>query len=58
MGPESRVKRIEYAVTDPVDLSSVVSESEFHVNAFLGDPHVRFQKPEKIAVKVFMESKR
>ena len=58
IGPESRVKKIEYAVTDPVDLSSVVSESEFHVNAFVGDPHVRFEKPEKISVKVYMESKR
>src|SRR6202165_4884500 len=58
VGPESRVKQIEYAVTDPVDLSSVVSESEFHVNAFVGDPHVRFQKPAKISVKVYMESKR
>ncbi len=58
VGPESRVKQIEYAVTDPVDLSSVVSESEFHVNAFVGDPHVRFQKPVKISVKVYMESKR
>ena len=58
VGPESRVKQIEYAVTDPVDLSSVVSESEFHVNAFVGDPHVRFAKPVKISVKVYMESKR
>jgi YbbR domain-containing protein len=58
VGPESRVKKIEYAVTDPVDLSSVVSESEFHVNAFVGDPHVRFEKPVKISVKVYMESKR
>ena len=58
VGPESRVKKIEYAVTDPVDLSSVVSESEFHVNAFVGDPHVRFEKPEKISVKVYMENKK
>ena len=58
IGPESRVKKIEYAVTDPVDLSSVVSESEFHVNAFVGDPHVRFEKPEKVSVKVYMENKR
>jgi YbbR domain-containing protein len=58
VGPESHVKRIEYAVTDPVDLSSVVSESEFHVNAFVGDSHVRFEKPEKVSVKVYMQSKR
>jgi YbbR domain-containing protein len=58
VGPESHVKRIEYAVTDPVDLSSVVGESEFHVNAFVGDPHVRFAKPMKISVKVYMQGKR
>lgn len=57
VGPQSRVKKIEYAVTDPVDLSSVISESEFHVNAFVGDPHVRFEKPMKVSVRVFMEKK-
>ncbi len=55
VGPESHVTRIEYAVTDPIDLGSVVAQSEFHVNAFLGDPHVRFEKPVSIAVKVFVE---
>jgi hypothetical protein len=27
------------------------------VNAFVGDPHVRFEKPVKISVKVSMEKK-
>ena len=58
VGPESHVKKIEYAVTDPIDLSTVVAESEFRVNAFVGDPHVRFEKPAKISVKVFMEKAR
>jgi len=55
VGPESHVRKIEYAVTDPIDLSTVVAESEFRVNAFVGDPHVRFEKPAKISVKVYME---
>lgn len=55
LGPESHVKRIEYAVTDPIDLTSVVGESEFHVNAFVADPHVRFDDPARITVKVTME---
>ena len=55
VGPESHVEKIEYAVTDPIDLGAVVAESEFHVNAFLGDPHVRFDKPASISVKVFVE---
>ena len=57
VGPASHVKKIEYAVTDPIDLAAVVGESEFHVNAFVGDPHVRFEKPVKISVKVSMEKK-
>ena len=58
VGPESHVKRIEYAVTDPIDLASVVGESQFHVNAFVGDPHVRFEDPARISVKVSMEKTR
>jgi YbbR domain-containing protein len=57
VGPASHVKKIEYAVTDPIDLAAVVGESEFRVNAFVGDPHVRFEKPAKISVKVSMEKK-
>jgi YbbR domain-containing protein len=57
VGPASHVKKIEYAVTDPIDLAAVVGESEFRVNAFVGDPHVRFEKPVKISVRVWMEKK-
>lgn len=58
VGPESRVKKIEYVVTDPVDLTSVVGDSEFRVNAFVGDGHVRIGEPVKISVKVHMENTR
>ena len=58
VGPESHVKTIEYAVTDPIDLSAAVGVSDFRVNAFVGDPHVRFDKPAKISVKVYMEKTR
>jgi len=57
VGPASHVKKIEYAVTDPIDVAAVVGESQFQVNAFVGDPHVRFEKPVKISVTVFMEKK-
>jgi len=55
VGPESHVRKIDFAVTDPIDLSSVVGQSEFHVNAYVGDQHVRFDKPVKISVRVSME---
>src|SRR6266446_3074674 len=57
VGPASHVKKIEYAVTDPIDVAAVVGQSQFQVNAFVGDPHVRFEKPVKISVTVFMEKK-
>jgi YbbR domain-containing protein len=57
VGPESRVRKIEYAVTDPIDLSTATDAAVFHVNAFVGDPHVRFEKPVKIAVTVELQEK-
>jgi YbbR domain-containing protein len=57
VGPESRVRRIEHAVTDPIDLTSAANGAVFRVNAFVGDPHVRFAKPVKIAVKVEIQEK-
>lgn len=56
-GPASRVKLVEFAVTDPVDLSHVVAETEFHVNAFISDPHVRLTNPNKVSIRVFVEKK-
>jgi YbbR domain-containing protein len=55
VGPDSRVQRIQYAVTDPIDISTVVGISEFHVNTFVGDPHVRFQASPRVSVKVRVE---
>jgi YbbR domain-containing protein len=57
VGPESHVNEIEYAVTDPIDLRTLTSPAVFHVNAFVGDPHVRFAKPVKIDVSVVVQKK-
>ena len=57
-GPSSRVARITAAVTDPVDLSSVVGTSQFRVNAFVEDSFVRFQSSPQVVVTVTMKKKR
>ena len=54
VGPESRVARISAAVTDPVDVSSVVGSSVFHVNAFVEDPFVRLRGSPTVTVTVTM----
>jgi YbbR domain-containing protein len=57
VGPESRVRKIEHAVTDPIDLTAMQGSATVRVNAFVGDPHVRFEKPVKIAVRVEIQEK-
>ncbi len=40
-GPESHVRRIDVAGTDPIDLDGVVSRTELHLAAHLSDPELR-----------------
>lgn len=54
-GPESHVARIEFVETDQIDLSSVVSEAEFHVYCNAVDPLVSFKETRMVSVKVWME---
>lgn len=54
-GPEERVKRIDRVWTDPVDLSGVVSSTEFHTHVNVGDAQVRLEAPTTITLKVTLE---
>jgi len=56
-GPASRVSRIMSVSTDPVNVSSVVGTAEFHVNAFVSDPYVRFEGSPQVVVTVMMVKK-
>jgi YbbR domain-containing protein len=54
LGPESRVREIDFAETDPIDLSQTVSEAEFRVHAFVRDPQVRFEDSPLVRVKLVL----
>ena len=54
-GPEERVRRIDRVWTDPVDLSGVVSSTEFHTHVNVGDAQVRLDGPTAITLKVTLE---
>jgi hypothetical protein len=56
-GPASHVARISAAVTDPVNVGSAVGVAEFHVNAFVEDPYVRFLDSPQVNVTVTMRKK-
>jgi YbbR domain-containing protein len=54
-GPESRMRDLAFAYTDPVNLSSVVGETELRVSANVSDPQLRFVTPPLLIVKVTVE---
>ena len=57
VGPRSRVARIHAAVTDLVDVSNVVGDSEFHVNLLVDDAFVRVEGSSQAVVRVTMKKK-
>lgn len=54
LGPQSRVARVNSVLTDPVDISSLTTTGSFQVNAFAGDPFVRFRSTPAVTVTVTM----
>lgn len=51
-GPENRVRAIDEAQTDPLDLSGVFSDAEIRAHAYVTDPQVRFEGTPVVTVKV------
>jgi YbbR domain-containing protein len=54
-GPESRVKQVQFAVTDPVPLDSVTHDTEMRVSAFIPESQVRFQGPPEVTLKIVLK---
>lgn len=57
VGPASRVAAVRAAITDTVNVSNGQGSAEFHVNAFIDDPYVRFSSPPRVTVSVTMAKK-
>jgi hypothetical protein len=54
-GPESRIRSVQDAETDLVDIEGSTHGVERMVNAFVADPRAQFQKPSAINVKISIE---
>jgi YbbR domain-containing protein len=54
-GPEARVKRIEFAETDLIDLRSLTQSNQVKVNAFLADGRVQFESAPVVTVTLTIE---
>jgi len=57
VGPESSVEKTKFVMTDPIDISSVISSAQFRVNTYLSEPQVRFQAASQISVHVTVKKK-
>jgi len=54
-GPEEHLRNIARVMTDPVDLSGVVGEAEFHTHVNVGDGQIRLEVPTVVTLKVTLE---
>jgi hypothetical protein len=57
VGPQGHLRRTASVDTDPVDLSAVVGQQEFHVNAYADDPHIRFVGVPEVTVTVQVKAR-
>ena len=55
-GPGDHLNQIDHVMTDPIDLSSVVSQREFRVHVNVGDPLVRLDSQTLVTVRVQLEN--
>lgn len=51
-GPEDHIQQIKQVLTDPIDLSGVVGQADFHVHVNIGDPQVRLESATLVTVHV------
>lgn len=52
VGPESRVRALDFVETDPVELSATTDEQVIHTQAFLRDPELRLPSNGAVTVRV------
>jgi YbbR domain-containing protein len=54
-GPKKRVEAVEFATTDPVDVSGTIGHASFPTHAYVPDPLVQVVHPGPVRVTIMME---
>jgi len=52
VGPESRVRRVEFVETDPLECTAVAGEQTLRTYAFLRDPELRLESSGALTVRI------
>ncbi len=55
VGPVSRVALLDFVMTDPIDVSSLIGSGNFATTAYLEDAHLRFENIKTVRVLVSMQ---
>jgi YbbR domain-containing protein len=53
-GPQTRVEAIDFATTDPLDVSGVTGSQTFTTNVYVPDPLIQVVNPTPVHVTVMM----
>lgn len=57
VGPESHVALLDHAITDTIHLGDLANPASFTTNAYLPDPHLRFEDLQSVRVSVEMRKR-
>jgi len=55
-GSEPQVFSVENVETDAIDLNTVTESGEYHVNAFVSNPRVRFESSTSVTIRLAIEN--
>ncbi len=55
IGPESQVRQVAFAETDPIEIARIAGSAEFHVQTFVANPQVRPAASPVVEVKLSLE---
>lgn len=58
IGPESHVREVEYAETDPIDITNLIGTQTFEVQTFIRNQYVRLASSPAVRVTVTVEKER
>jgi YbbR domain-containing protein len=54
-GPRKHVEAVEAAITDPIDVSGIMSQVTFRRHAYVSDPLIQVSNPDPVQVTVIMQ---
>jgi YbbR domain-containing protein len=55
IGPKKSVDGVESAITDPIDVSGLISRTTYSRHAYVSDPLIQVADPHPVRITIIME---